>query len=325
MLNLKFNNSTLIIIGLILIGVIFIFIFFNEKVIQIIDNSYIKDNPNRINILIMGIRGINDQNGGLLADSIILASVDKLKGRLAIFSIPRDLYIKMPHKNYKQKINFAYALGYKEKKDGLEYAKDAISYVTGVEIDYAVAIDFDGFIKLIDILGGIDITLDKPFIEDKQWHDNPEFASSSGAFILPAGKNHLNGKMALYFVRSRFSTSDFDRAERQQKVLAAIKEKVLALNLFKDFKKIVDIFNLLKNNIRTDINFNDILTFISLANKVDTNNIKTKVFNTSPDGFLYETRLGDGTYILLPLGDSFEAIQQYVKNIFQEKDVNSLQ
>ncbi len=318
-LNVIKNNY--FILGL-LIFIALVLIFFNyiqyigDVVFHFIIGG-IPDDPNRIDILALGIRGIGDKNGGLLSDSIILLSIYKPTGKIAMFSIPRDLYIEMPGKDYKEKINFAYALGYEEGKDGLDYAKKAVSSVTGVNMDYSVAIDLDGFSKLIDVLGGIDVNLDKPFIEDKQWHDDSEFASSSGAFILPAGRNHLDSKKTLYYIRSRFSSSDFDRAHRQQQVLVAVKEKMLQLNILTDYSKIKNIYNLLKKNIETNISLSDVLEFLPLISKLDVKNIKTKVFSTAPDGFLYESNLKNGTYILLPVGDNFYAIQQYIKTIFK--------
>jgi len=304
------------ILGSLIIIIILILIFFNYIQHIIFDNNL--NDSNRIDVLILGIRGIGDKNGGLLSDSNILISIYKPTGKIAMFSIPRDLYIEMPEKNYKEKINFAYALGYKETKNGLDYAKKTFSLVTGIKIDYGIVIDLDGLSKLIDVIGGIDINLDKPFIEDKQWHNDPEFASSSGAFILPSGRNHLDSKKTLYYIRSRFSSSDFDRALRQQQVLIAIKNKLFQLNIFNDYSKIKDIYNLLKRNIETDINFSDITEFLPLISKLDFQNIKTKVFNTTPDGFLYESRLQNGTYILLPIGDNFDAIRHYIKTIFEE-------
>ena len=92
--------------------------------------------------------------------------------------------------------------------------KELVSKITGVYIDKAVILDFFSFEKIIDQVGGIDIVLENPFEEKQQW---------GYEFSLPAGPNHLDGKNALYYARSRFSSSDFDRSRRQQEVMFALK------------------------------------------------------------------------------------------------------
>ena len=172
-------------------------LFFNQNQAEEIDTNYImpEKEPNRLDILILGIRGEDaedaEEAGALLTDTIMVFSHDQLTKKSSLASIPRDLYVKIYNK--KDKINSAYEYGLL-RGEGTDYAKNLISQITGVYIDNVIVADFSSFEKLIDQLGGIDITLVKSFKEEGQ---------RGYAFELPAGTNHLNGQNALYYVRSR--------------------------------------------------------------------------------------------------------------------------
>ena len=281
-------------------------LFFNQNQAEEIDTNYImpEKEPNRLDILILGIRGKDSEEeaGDLLTDTIMLFSHDYLTKKSSLVSIPRDLYVKIG--SGKNKINAAYEYGF-YRKEGTDYVKKLVSQITGVYIDNVIVADFSSFEKLIDQLEGIDITLTKPFKEESQW---------GYAFELPAGKNHLNGRDALYYVRSRYSTSDFDRSFRQQQVLFAIKNKLTALNIIYDSVKILSIVNTLNKNIKTDINIWDIKEIIDIGKEVDTSPAMFKKQVLSTDNLLYQTTGPNGAYILLPKSNNFSQIKQ----LFQE-------
>jgi len=266
----------------------------------------------RLNILLLGLRGEDDPNGGALTDSIMIFSFKKSTGQTALISIPRDLYVEIPGMNgKKEKINFAYAHGYDKNgvAGGLYLSKIAVSRVSGLFINQAIVVNHEAFREIVDILGGIDVYLEAPFQEKSQF-------AKEILIDLPAGKNHLDGATALYFVRSRFSTSDFDRARRQQKVLLAIKDKALSLGFLTNPGKIFQVLESLGRNVKTDISFSDISSFITIAQKIDTNKVIHKVFDTTPDGLLYATHSENGAYILLPVKGDFSQIQQACQRIF---------
>ncbi len=277
--------------------------------------------PNRINILLLGMRGLEDPGEGkLLSDAIILASLNKKTGQVALISLPRDIYYRIWCSGDNRKINFTYAQG------GLDCAKKTISSLTDLYIDYAVSVNFEGLKEIIDTLGGITIYLEEPFEEDFQWakegQEEDEHwlikeidGEERWVFYLPAGQNILDGQTALYYARSRYSTDDFDRMRRQQKVLLAIKEKSLSLGVLANPVKIYNLLDILGKNIRTDANLADIKNLINLIPDSDTVNIKRKVFDISPEGLLYHTFIND-EYVLLPVGDNFERIQEACQNIF---------
>lgn len=265
----------------------------------------------RLNVLLLGIRGVDDPNGGLLTDSMMVASVELKTGRIALISVPRDLYVTMPNHDFKNKINEAYAIGMKDErswKGGLEYSKIAVSAVTGLDIHYAASVDFRAFKEVIDTLGGITITLSQPFSELSQFEEGP--------IALPAGKQTIGGDTALLFVRARFSSNDFDRAKRQQQVLLAIKEKALGLGVLSNPMKIIAILDTLGNHVRTDAELWEIQEMALLAQKADSSKIRHKVFNTAENGLLYAARDASGAYILLPEGGDYLKIQEEIKNIF---------
>jgi len=277
--------------------------------------------PNRMDILLLGMRGLEDPGEGkLLSDAMILLSIKKDTGQVALISLPRDIYLRIWCSKEKKKLNFAYAQG------GLNCVKKTISYLTGLYIDYAVSVNFDAFREIIDTLGGISLYLEEPFEEDFQWakegweEDEHWFIKEIDeeerwVFHLPQGKNILDDQTTLYYIRSRYSTDDFDRMRRQQQVLMAIKEKALSLGVLANPVKIYNLLDILGKNIRTDASLSDIKDLINLISNLDTVNIKNKFFDISPRGLLYHTFIND-EYVLLPVGDNFEQIQQTCQDIF---------
>lgn len=283
----------------------------------------IKEDPNpmpqpeekRLDVLVLGIRGEKDvEEGGLLTDTILVASFDKDSKKTAMISIPRDLYIDVmvTAKNgktveVKGKINEIYEKGL-ANGGGIDLAEKVISKITGVYLDKTVVFDFSAFKEVVDDLGGIDIYLERPFKEATQW---------GYEFSLPAGSNHLNGEQALYYVRSRFSTSDFDRARRQQEVVVAIKNKALSLGVLTNPLKINSLLSSLKGNIRTDFQIWDINDILTLAGSFNPKQpVKNYVIST--DNQVYETHTANGEYILLPKDANYEGIKNLFKNILSQ-------
>jgi len=268
----------------------------------------------RTNILLLGIRGEGDINGGMLSDGIMVLSLKQSTGQVALISIPRDLYLQFPGETKYEKINASYVVGIEKYDNGLDYAKKTISFVTGLYIDHAAVINFEAFKDIIDLLGGITIHLNQDFIEEKQWFCN-EDGENCTPFILQAGDILLDGKTALLYSRSRFSSNDFDRARRQQQVLLALKDKFLSLNILSDPLKISGILDVLSKNIRTDVTPWQVPGLIELAKTANMNRINKIVFNNSEHGLLYETKI-NGLYVLLPTNGDFNEIRNVCKEIF---------
>ncbi len=266
-----------------------------------IETDYVmpKSESDRYDVLILGVRGKDDPDGGSLTDTIMLFSLDKTTGRSTLVSIPRDLYVRIGE-DRKEKINAAYVYL------GLKGTEKLVSQITGVYVDNSVVFDFSSFKKIIDDIGGIDIMLAQPFEETTQW---------GYVFKLPAGLNHLDGENALYYVRSRYSSNDFDRARRQQQVMIAIKNKMLQLDFLSNPVRSLSLLNTLKRNIHTDINLLDVKGLIEIAQQVDAKNINRHVLSTAD--YLYEGRGEAGAYVLLPQGDNFNQLKTFFQDILK--------
>jgi LCP family protein required for cell wall assembly len=269
----------------------------------------------RINILILGIRGEGDPNGGLLSDTIMIASLKPEENKVALISIPRDLWVEMLGYDQYQKINFAYALGMQEKYEGggLAYSKKIVSYVSGLPIHYAASVDFTAFKEIIDTLGGVTIYLDKPFSDPLQF--------AEGTISLPAGQQNIDGATALLYVRARYGSSDFDRARRQQQILLAIENKATNLGVLLNPFKVNSILKTIGRHVRTDMELWEIQELLEIKNEMDDPEIIRKVFDTSDEGLLYSTKI-EGSFVLLPEGDNFDKIRQTCREIFKDEQMN---
>lgn len=255
----------------------------------------------RLDILVLGIRGAHDPDGGLLSDSIMLLSFEERTKKTTLISLPRDLYVEMPGL-ITGKINEIYEVG-RTQKNSLDFTKRVFSRLIGQDVDRVVVFDFQSFQSIIDTLGGIDLNLTDPFTEKTQWGDE---------FSLPAGPNHLDGQTALYYVRSRYSTSDFDRARRQQKVIGAIKEKIFSLQLLKNPSSITTLIGQFKNNVETDFDIWDTRAMLNLAASFDAAALTAHTVST--DNLLRQT-IQNGIYILLPQDKEWMAFRAFFQNI----------
>ena len=299
--------------------IVFSFLFAKvEKTFSLINNRLWKrtvhiDNyqeKNRTDILLLGLRGKDDlENGGLLTDTIMLASIDTQNDKIALISIPRDLYVRVPGPGKMEKINFTYAYGKEKYGDGLSVSRQAVEKVAGVDIDYAVAVDFDSFINLIDTIGGVDVYVPREFVKTSQW---------GWEFRVPKGLNHMNSQTALYYARSRYSSSDFDRSRRQQDILTAIANKALNLKILSNPVKLNAILNSLSKGLDTDIDFISMLNLIKYGGMIQNDKIIRFILNDSDDNLLRPDHI-NSAYVLYPKAgmENYDAIKEKIRNIFQ--------
>lgn len=262
--------------------------------------------PDRLDMIILGIRGEDDPNGGLLTDSILIISLDKKTGKTSLVSMPRDLYIDMKGL-FIGKINEIYEGGLR-KKNSADFTKEIFSRISGTYIDNMVVFDFQSFEKIVDTLGGIEVTLEKPFEEKQQW---------GYVFYLPEGKNHLNGEQALYYARSRYGTSDFDRARRQQEIILAIKDKISSLGILGNPLKLTALINVFGDSIKTDLGIWDLKDLADLTSSLGATNRPPKRFVMTSENILYEA-FQDNIFILLPKLNDYKEIQNIFKNILNQ-------
>lgn len=274
------------------------------------------ESDNRVNTLLVGIGG-SQHPGGQLADTIILASLKPQDKKIALLSIPRDLYVPLPKPLIGfDKINAAHALGQRDAVKtggGLAMLEKTVSEVFNQPVHYVISVDFEGFKKLVDALGGITINVEKaiydPYFPAKNMIDYEPFS-------IKAGQQTLNGEIALKYVRSRYTTSDFDRARRQQQALQAIKEKALAINIVANPKKISELAKIVGDHVKTDLQIWEIERFFSLTKDIAKEKVITKVLDNGTGGPLVSS--SDGGYYLKPRDDSYQELKQIAKNIFEQ-------
>ncbi|MBI3160029.1 MAG: LCP family protein [Chloroflexi bacterium] len=232
----------------------------------------------QINILLLG----NDYRRklGARTDTILLLTLNPDAGTASVTSFPRDLYVYAPGYSM-MKINAIQPTG------GYELLKTAFEYNFGVRPDYHVNIGMEAFIKVIDTLGGIRVYVTKPL-------SDPSFAG--GKYSVGEGWITMNGKTAKWYVQSRATSSDFDRAERQQAVLEAIFKRLLSLD---GLNRASELYNLYHRYVVTDIQLEDLLPLIPLAAQLsDTSRVERYAIKP---GMVQVVRLPvSGAYVLIP-------------------------
>ena len=184
------------------------------------------EDPNRLNILLLGLAG-EHRPGSNLTDTIMIASIDLSTKRVALISLPRDLYVKIPQTEQWTKINSVYQYGLRannqDRKMGAQIISQTVSQVTNLSMDYFVILSFQGFTEFIDAIGGVDI-MNEIDIYDNRY---PGLNYSYETFSLEKGFHHLNGDTALKYARERHDDpeGDFGRAKRQQQIIESAKRK----------------------------------------------------------------------------------------------------
>jgi anionic cell wall polymer biosynthesis LytR-Cps2A-Psr (LCP) family protein len=276
------------------------------------------------NILLLGYGG-GTHEGGSLTDTMMVVSINPKTKKATFVAVPRDLWIDG------NKINYAYTVSPGQ-------AKSEVGKVTGLPIDYFVVVDFSGFTKIIDILGGIDVSVPVTFddnyypvagLENETCGKSPEdiaaLSATMSGFLLEKqftcryehlhfdkGVTKMDGATALKFVRSRHSEtygSDFARSERQKAVLVAIKNKVISLGVI---TKADPVLNKISDSVRTDITLQDMSNLLATFGKIS--DYQTSAIYLNTDNVLKESVSSAGAYVLIPkAGDgNFSEVQKYV-------------
>lgn len=245
----------------------------------------------QINILLLG----SDQRkgtGGFRTDTILLVTINPAKNSINITSFPRDLYVNIPGRAA-NRINTAFGRG------GFETMAKTFEVNFGVRPDFFVLINFWSFVEVVDSLGGIDVIASQPLSE----------YTARGWFTIPAGLNHLDGSTALYYSRSRKSTSDFDRNRRQQEVVQGIIDQLISLYTI---AKIPELYKIYVDNVTTNVKLSDIITLIPVAARLrDTSKIKHYYIGR---GQVSNWITPGGGMVLLPIQDAVMDIMRQALN-----------
>jgi LCP family protein required for cell wall assembly len=276
------------------------------------------DGKERLNILLIGS---DEQRGGHNTDTMITVSIDPVTKQVAMFSLPRDTVdVPVPPgpaqrvwgRDYGQKINSFFANNRRrsdlwpgnDRTRGYNALKSILGELYDLKIRYFVEVNFDGFKKVVDAVGGVTINVQVPVSDD-------EFPGTTGRaqrLYIPSGLQHMDGEQALRYARSRHTSTDFDRGARQQRVLLSLRQQADPQTLI---PKLPELVAALKSTVRTDIPVSQLDELLGLASQVDTANIRSYVF--APPLYSQDTCADARGCIVVP---NIARIKQAVKNAF---------
>jgi LCP family protein required for cell wall assembly len=300
------------------------------KLVGLVESSDRKikgESDDRINILLLGMGGKN-HDGGNLTDTIMLVSLQPSTKKVAMMSVPRDMMISVEGMGWK-KINAINALAESEKEgSGGEAISQAVSDVLGIPIHYYVRVDFQGFVNIIDELGGVEVYVDN-ILEDYSYpisgqEDNPNYNSRYEHLYISQGWQTMDGSLALKYARSRHGLgiegSDFARSKRQQKIIEAVKNKLLKKENILKPAMISSIASELRENISYNLSTWEIIKLWQNFKDISSDDISNYVLDNSANGLLVDGMSEAGAYILTPRSGDYTEIQYLVHNFFYNKE-----
>lgn len=274
------------------------------------------EKQDRVNVLLLGMGGAG-HDGATLTDTIIFASVRPSDKQVGLLSIPRDLQVNIQGYGWRR-INTVNAFA--EQKDpgsGGQSAAQMVSQILDQQIPYYLRLDFKAFEQIINAMDGIEVDVDQSFYDPFYPDDDFGYAP----VFFEKGRQKMNGERALKFVRSRHGTNgegnDFARARRQQKVLLALKDRVLSFDVLLRPKRIKTIMESLNKHIQTNITLWEGMRLAKLISNTEKENIVSRVLDASPEGVLVE-RNHNGAFVLEPKGGDWGAVRAIAAGIFDQ-------
>lgn len=332
------KKHTILTLGLIIVGLIFFKGFvgaasmgnpFSLKhiVVSSVSNGVETDVQGHTNILLIGVGG-EGHDGENLTDTMIIASIDKKNKLVPMLSVPRDFFVDNEVVGWGTRINGVYEYIYDDTGDSAFAMGELIGeleLITDIDIHYYAKIDFQGFEDIVDAIGGVDVSLEED-IYDPYYPAPPGLGYTQETFYLEAGDHTLDGKTALKFARSRYTTSDFDRARRQQELIDAIRQKATSVGFLLNPNKIKNTLEAVSNNFETDMTLTEMLHLASLASDFDSSSILSEVYNDEAyrtGGFLYtpERAAYGGAFVLVPFSDDLIEMQTFANLYFYESQI----
>lgn len=281
----------------------------------------LKNSDGITNVLLLGIGG-EGHEGGDLTDSILLASFNLKNNKATLIPIPRDVWIP----SMKAKINTAYHYGNERRVGGgRDLAKSAVAETLGIPVHYSLVLDFQGFVKAIDAVGGVDVEVENAFDDYKYpipGKENVEPESDRYEHIhFDKGTTHMDGTTALKFARSRHAEgdegTDFARAARQEKIILAFRTKIISTDTIFSSEIIGKLKDSVSSSIDTDIEGAEQASFskvvLSLGSKDNIKNIILTDYLKNPKNL----RDYGGQWVLIA-SPSLEELQNYVKTKLAE-------
>ncbi|AIF44601.1 LCP family protein [Virgibacillus sp. SK37] len=215
--------------------------------------SAVDPKVDNVSVLIMGVDASNVRNNAdsSRTDTLMVATLNKDDKSVKLVSIPRDSYVYIPEVGYKTKINHAHAYG------GENATIETVENLLEIPIDYYVKVNFEAFIDVVDAVDGV--TVDVPYELREQ-----NSKDKAGAIHLLQGEQQLDGEEALALARTRKLDNDIERGKRQQAIIEAIINKAVSLN---SILKYDDIIEAVGDNMKTDMSFSEMKSFISYGTK----------------------------------------------------------
>lgn len=263
------------------------------------------DAPDTLIYLLLGADTIG--GASFRTDTILVAAVRPWDGQVSLISFPRDLWVNIPTVGL-QRINTAYLYGQQTgyPGGGPGLLKDTLRDNFGLEIQQTALVDFDGFRRVVDTLGGIEVPVACPYTDWRLISPelNPHARENWALFTTGPGLVQMDGDLALWYARSRQKSNDFDRGRRQQEVLRALFKQTAR---FTTLSSLPQLYADLSESIQTDVGLNDVLSLAPLAFQLK--NADIRGYYIAGDMVTDWTTPG-GAYVLLP---NLEAIQVMLK------------
>jgi len=224
--------------------------------------------PGAITIAVLGSDRRPDWNNWR-TDVVQIVSIQPLVPAVTVLSIPRDLYVYIPGFGM-NRINFADMYGelYGGEGNGFALLQETLLYNLGIPIDHYARTDFDGLIGVVDTLGGVDVPV------HCQLYDHWPYPNENGEYpikVMEPGMQHMDGETALWYARSRKTTSTFDRERRQQQVLQALWRKSRTFDLLAQFPQLWGEF---QDAVVTDMGFSDMAMLAGVAVRLEEQNVR---------------------------------------------------
>lgn len=239
------------------------------------DSQVLNNGQDTVNFLLIG-SDRRSTTGSTRTDTMVVAILRPNEGQVSLISIPRDLWVSIPGGYENNRINTAYQVGVSTGYPGGGPAllKETIQYNLGIRIDHTAMVDFDGFRKIVDTLGGVDVPVSCSYTDWKLIDPsyNPEVEANWYLHTVEPGVIHMDGDLALWYARSRQKSSDFDRGRRQQEVIRALFTQALQTGTL---TRIPDLYNDLKDSVETDLGLADILKLSVYAPKMTNADIRS--------------------------------------------------
>ncbi|MEJ2737318.1 MAG: LCP family protein [Anaerolineae bacterium] len=262
----------------------------------------------RINLMLLGVDRQEGTDWGSRTDSIMVFTLDPGTGAVGLLSIPRDLHLEIPSYGW-DRINTANVYGYLQDYPGggPGLLEATITANFGIPIDGYLMVNFQAFERIVDTLGGIDLYVPESLHDTRYPNPRPEDPYGYKTVHFDPGWQHMDGQQALEYARSRMSTSDFDRAKRQQQILLAIRERALSGGGILRWPLLA---RAVMDEIKTDMSWGQLLGLAVRAMRIDTSNLRRVVLEYP---LVEDYQRADGAAVQLP---DWDLINPVIEDLF---------